>query len=113
MADGRTFRDEDQRLISEARPIVDAVDALVNSVCYQVVLKGKDMSDNLLYRGSPDTLRINVHEQWEASSWARKFGVTVTELVDAVRAVGTYAKDVEAYLIKQRASRNRPRGLLG
>ena len=45
-----------------------------------------------------DRLQINVNERYEASNWAKKFGVTEEELRRAVAKVGTSAKAVEAHL---------------
>jgi hypothetical protein len=54
--------------------------------------------DNKNNIGSPDRDRINVHEDYELQSWAKKFNVTHNELKDAVKAVGTSASAVEKYL---------------
>jgi hypothetical protein len=51
--------------------------------------------------GSPDRDRINVNEDYELQDWSKKFGVSKDELKAAVKAVGTQAKDVEAYLKKK------------
>ena len=51
--------------------------------------------------GRPDRDRINVNEDYELQDWSDKFGVTREELKNAVQAVGTMAKDVEAYLKKK------------
>jgi predicted DNA-binding protein YlxM (UPF0122 family) len=54
--------------------------------------------DNKQNTGSPDRDRINVNEDYELQDWADKFKVSREELKEAVKAVGTMAKDVEAYL---------------
>ncbi len=41
---------------------------------------------------------INSSDSYEVRYWAGKFGVTPAKLLDAVRAVGTRADDVEACL---------------
>ena len=56
--------------------------------------------DNKQKTGSPDRDRINVNEDYELQDWSEKFGVSRDELKAAVAAVGTSAKDVEAYLKK-------------
>jgi hypothetical protein len=48
--------------------------------------------------GGQDRSRINLSEDYEVEHWKRKFGVSTQELKDAVKAVGSNAKDVEAYL---------------
>ena len=54
--------------------------------------------DNKQNTGSPDRDRINVNEDYELQDWSEKFGVSRDELKEAVKAAGTNAKDVEAYL---------------
>ena len=56
--------------------------------------------DNRKDPGRPDRDRINVNEDYELQDWSEKFGVSPEELKKAVQAVGTMAKDVEAYLRK-------------
>jgi hypothetical protein len=51
--------------------------------------------------GSPDRDRINVNEDYELQDWSKQFGVSTDKLKAAVKAVGTQAKDVEAYLKKK------------
>ena len=53
--------------------------------------------------GSPDKDRVNVNENYELLYWSDKFDVTKVKLKAAVNAVGTSAKDVEAYLKKNQA----------
>jgi len=57
--------------------------------------------DNKTKVGSPDSDRINVNESYELRDWAAKFGVSHAKLKEAVDAVGTSAKKVEAYLKKK------------
>ena len=49
---------------------------------------------------SPDKDRVNVNENYELLYWSDKFDITKVKLKAAVNAVGTSAKDVEAYLNK-------------
>ena len=56
--------------------------------------------DNKSKVGTPDRNLINVNESYELSYWAEKFGVKPQQLKDAVKAVGTSAKEVEAHLKK-------------
>lgn len=57
--------------------------------------------DNKSKVGSPDKDRINVNEAYELRDWSDKFGVSHAKLKEAVEAVGTSAKKVEAYLKKK------------
>lgn len=56
--------------------------------------------DNKTKTGSPDRDRINVSEDYELQYWSKKFGISAEKLKSAVKAVGTSAKAVEAYLHK-------------
>jgi len=58
------------------------------------------MADDLSNRGPRDRDRVNVHEEWEANYWSKKFGVSKDKLKEAVQKVGVMAKDVEKYLKK-------------
>jgi hypothetical protein len=58
------------------------------------------MADDRSKRGPQDRDRINVHEEWEANYWSKKFGVSKQRLQEAVQKVGVMAKDVEKYLKK-------------
>ena len=42
-------------------------------------------------------------EDYEVDDWKRKFEVSTQELKDAVKAVGSNAKDVEEYLKNRKA----------
>jgi hypothetical protein len=57
--------------------------------------------DNKTKVGSPDRDRINVHEDYELQDWAKSLGVSTDKVKEAVKAVGTQAKDVKAYLNKK------------
>lgn len=56
------------------------------------------MADDKTQVGGQDRTRIDVNEDYEVRDWATRFGVSPDELRDAVEAVGTQAKDVEAHL---------------
>jgi hypothetical protein len=60
------------------------------------------MADDLSNRGPRDRNRVDVNEEWELRYWCKKFGCTATELREAVKAAGTMADKVEAYLKKQK-----------
>lgn len=42
--------------------------------------------------------RINVNEEHELREWAQRFGVSRTELIRAIEAVGSHVKSVEVHL---------------
>jgi hypothetical protein len=54
--------------------------------------------DDLNKRGPRDAAKINVNERWEMDYWCRKLGTTPTQLRQAVKKVGTNAKDVRRHL---------------
>jgi Protein of unknown function (DUF3606) len=56
------------------------------------------MTDNKKNIGKPDRDRISLSEDYEVQDWSKKFGVSPEELKQAVKQVGSNAKDVEAYL---------------
>jgi hypothetical protein len=60
------------------------------------------MADDKSKPGGQDRSRINTHEDYEVRDWSKKFGVSPEELKEAVKAVGTDAKDVEAHLKQSR-----------
>lgn len=60
------------------------------------------MADDLTKRGPRDRERVNVNEAHEIRYWTGRFSCTEAQLRAAVKAVGVMAKDVEAYLKKQR-----------
>jgi hypothetical protein len=58
------------------------------------------MADNLNIKGPEDRTRINTKEDWEVKYWSQKFDVSADRLRDAVRSVGTMARDVARHLGK-------------
>ena len=56
------------------------------------------MADDKKNTGPADDKRINVHEDYEVAYWTKKFGSTKQQLIDAIKAVGVMATDVEKYL---------------
>lgn len=56
------------------------------------------MSDDKSKTGRPDRDRISLSEDYEVEEWSKKFKVTPEELRQAVKKVGSIAKDVEKYL---------------
>lgn len=56
------------------------------------------MPDNLNIRQPQDKDRINVNEPWEVRYWTQKFGVSETQLKQAVDAVGPMMDKVKKYL---------------
>ncbi len=54
--------------------------------------------DNLQIKEPADGSKINLHEPYEVSYWYKKFNCTVTELQNAVHAVGVSAAKVQAHL---------------
>lgn len=56
------------------------------------------MSDDLSKRGKPDRIRVNPKEPYEVRDWAKHWGVTQQDVVDAEKNVGPMANDVEAEL---------------
>lgn len=59
------------------------------------------MADNLKDVGRPDRDLINVNEAHEVQYWTKELGVNTKQLIAAVKAAGTIAKDVRAYLAKK------------
>ncbi len=57
-----------------------------------------NIMDDLLIKEPLDGSRINLHEPYEVSYWCKKINCTVTELQNAVHAVGTSKAKVQAYL---------------
>jgi len=49
------------------------------------------MGDDFTKKGSSDSDRINLDEDWERRYWARFFGITEMELREAVAVVGSQA----------------------
>ena len=56
------------------------------------------MSDQSSKRRQRDSERIDVYRDRECRYWSKKLGVSADKIRDAVRAVGTVAKDVERRL---------------
>jgi len=56
--------------------------------------------DNKQQVGAPDKDRINVNEDYELNYWAKKWGVTTSEIRQAVDKVGTSVRNVQIYLNK-------------
>jgi Protein of unknown function (DUF3606) len=46
--------------------------------------------------------RIDVNQSYQLAYWKDRFGVSEEELIDAVRAAGERARNVEAYLREKR-----------
>jgi hypothetical protein len=62
------------------------------------------MADDLMQRGGQDRKRIALDQDFEVRDWSTRFGVTADELRDAVKAVGSEAEKVEAYLRARKRS---------
>lgn len=56
------------------------------------------MADDKTDRGPQDRSRINLSEDYEVRYWTGKFGVSKSQLEEAVKAVGPSAKGVEEEL---------------
>jgi hypothetical protein len=56
--------------------------------------------DDKQQRNTPDSKRINIHEEHEVRYWTKALGVNEHELRNAVAAVGTSADKVREYLKK-------------
>ena len=56
------------------------------------------MADDKTNRGPQDRSRINLSEDYEVRYWTDKFGMSKSQLEDAVREVGSSAEAVEAEL---------------
>jgi hypothetical protein len=52
------------------------------------------MADDPTKRGTHDRARINVNEDHELLYWAKKWGVTPTQIREAVNKVGVLTKNV-------------------
>lgn len=65
-----------------------------NQINYKLIMDDKKNT------GSPDSKRINIHENYEVEYWTKEFGVTAEKLKQAVAAVGTSAEAVREYLKK-------------
>jgi hypothetical protein len=60
------------------------------------------MADDKTKPGGQDRTRINTNEDYEVRDWSKRLGVSPEQLKDAVKAVGSNAKDVEAHLKARR-----------
>jgi len=49
--------------------------------------------------------RIDPNQSYQLAYWKQRFGISEEELIDAVRAAGGLARDVEAYLKRKHAER--------
>lgn len=56
------------------------------------------MSDNTSKRGGQDRSRIDVHQAYELRDGSTRLGGSEDQLKEAVKAVGSDAKKVEAHL---------------
>ncbi|SDH79338.1 DUF3606 domain-containing protein [Bosea robiniae] len=56
------------------------------------------MADDKTNRGPQDRSRINFSEDYEVRYWTDKFGVSKSQLEEAVREVGSSTEAVEAEL---------------
>lgn len=56
------------------------------------------MADDRKRTGAPDSKRINMGQDHEKEHWKKKLGVSGQALAGAIRAVGTSADKVKAYL---------------
>lgn len=59
------------------------------------------MADDKTKRGPQDRSRINLGEDYEVRYWTDKFGVSKSQLEDAVRKAGSSAVAVEEELRRQ------------
>jgi Protein of unknown function (DUF3606) len=48
---------------------------------------------------------IDVNQSYQLAYWKQRFGISEEELIDAVRATGGLARNVEAYLREKRVER--------
>lgn len=56
------------------------------------------MPDDRKSTGGQDRERISLSEDYEVRDWSEKFGVTPSQLREAVKAVGDRADAVQEYL---------------
>jgi hypothetical protein len=63
-----------------------------------IAAKEATMADDKTNRGAQDRSRINLSEDYEVRYWTDKFGVSKSQLEDAVREVGASSDVVEAAL---------------
>jgi hypothetical protein len=65
------------------------------------------MADDRTNRGPQDRSRINLGEDYEVRYWTDKFGVSKSQLEEAVRKTGSSAAAVEEALRRQTLSGGR------
>lgn len=58
------------------------------------------MSDDLKKTKPHDASRVNLNEIWEVTYWCKKFNCTKSELINAVKSVGTSVEKVRMFLKK-------------
>jgi hypothetical protein len=49
--------------------------------------------------------RIDTNQSYQVAYWKQRFGISEEELIEAVRAAGGLARNVEAYLTQKRIER--------
>ena len=59
------------------------------------------MADDRSLRGPQDRQRINLSEDYEVTSWSKKWGVSREQLAEAVRKVGPMSAAVAELLGKE------------
>jgi hypothetical protein len=50
--------------------------------------------------------RIDTNQSYQVAYWKQRFGISEQELIEAVRATGGLARDVETYLKQKRLERS-------
>ncbi len=56
------------------------------------------MPDDLTLKKPEDPTKINIIQSWETKYWAELLGVSETQILTAVTAVGPTVADVKRYL---------------
>jgi hypothetical protein len=54
-------------------------------------------SSNHITRGPKDRTRVDVDQLWEVEWWSKGFGVSVQEVLEAVREVGPLVADLDRH----------------
>jgi hypothetical protein len=67
------------------------------------------MTDNQDFRSGQDRDRIDVKQDADLRSWAKRFDATPEQIKEAVQAVGDRADKVELHLKGSRATQNADR----
>jgi Protein of unknown function (DUF3606) len=57
-------------------------------------------------RGYGKHTRIDPDQPYQVAYWKQRFGISEEELIEAVRAAGGLARNVEAYLRQKHIERN-------